>query len=344
MALHMPDKGTLRKCKESVSNFFKRFSKSSSGVGIGMDYEEKAQDPNKSYFGKHIEAWGGSLDSDDISVFSSSTFTPLSPISTHFFDEAFAELDQEDNERDLSLLELVHLGLVRRGSESAQLLEESLHELEKPILVSPVVPKQALPNIVSYMESAKAQLSKAQNLENDISARNVAFQTSVILAEQAFVLGDRDAAKFLRDAYGGIKDVTSSDLVNLQKWTKVTALLKKFDKQDEAYMNELVRDYGSIIFEEQHTESILDKKREEFTTKYSMDLIPVYSGCDYDDLEAAIDTALVCYISRNIQEPKLSDWMGYLDNASIGFGIDISIVNEFLATHNVQIIGEASEA
>lgn len=258
------------------------------------------------------------------------------------FDSVFNDLDNGKLDEDPSLFDTVLAALKRRGSKAVDLFEEA----EFSDVFLPNVPEQSkVPTLedreTKYMKLAEEQLEKYKNTKFELTVRKASLEASIILAKQAFVLGNLDAAKFIRDAYGTMEDLSEENFAELQKWTKASMLIKNINSLEESALNSLITEYGSITFDEKKAGSILHEKREEFTEKYAPKLMSVYAFCEVEDLISAFDTALLSIVSKGTQgEHNLSEWMKYLDNASIGQGLKVHIVNSYLQDNGSSIIGE----
>lgn len=193
----------------------------------------------------------------------------------------------------------------------------------------------------ALLESARNQSDIAKDSKNpDLIARKVAYNLAIIQAEQAFALGNKDAAEFLMFAnFGltdGVKKIIEWDAAALLKWKFVNDVIKDFANRSQDYMDDLVKDYGSVESDE--------NAQKLFVTKYVQDMQSANPNSDDEMLENALSNALICYISSEIKsEHNLSEWMHYLKGADTHLEMQ-HIVNEYLVAHNVDPIGVSPEA
>ena len=72
--------------------------------------------------------------------------------------------------------------------------------------------------------------------------------------------------------------------------------------------------------------------------------MPKQELSNIDLLEVSLDRAILCHISQTKAGHNVKDWVEYLENAEIGIGLDIEIMNEYLKSHGADLIGESLEA
>lgn len=366
-------KKVLESCKGGVVYLVRRLSTSGSEVKFFEGKEDHFDELQKATEAKSeghfipmaTYAWGANMfgadkDGDEVSVFSAETdFVPSSPKTPINFDGAFVSLDTEDEDKELSLFAMVHQGLTRQGSmDAADLIAEGLED-EVPAEEDKVGEHtlQARNSVVIdgpyLLESARAQLDKAKDPALELTVRKAGYEASLLLFKQAFIMGEFEAAQDLHVAYGGIRDkigideegfgiytdfLIPYDNLKLNIWKQAGNVCKLFEEEGAEAMRAYVLDCRKVQICETNLgglkahENVLEKLRENFISKYEKDIS--WNNEEYGEMYAV---ATLGFMAKHLHPSSFTEWESYLENAVVGNGIELGVVNDFL-----KLTGEVS--